>query len=263
MTSQQISENTRFNIENCIYQNSLPKYLIAKTKLGDRVLIRINANNNEFKPSENDAFIEKRDSITLVKEETKMGVLQCLDHGIFGCAFICENGLSLCYRKNQNEYTEENFIFTTIPPSFTNKSGVYPIVHFPIEKEDEKKIASAAENIAKISFIRLRSYNKSLEDAIIVLMEQNRNLARVSFEVERDLNEEIRRLTEIYEGLPLSDLSVTIQNALINRKELRTQFLNSLFKGYKITGMCHLISEELRKETDGIITTYYNSINKY
>ncbi len=85
------------------------------------------------------------------------------------------------------------------------------------------------------------------------------------------MSDDITKLSEAYESIKdihpdtLSDSDqadyYAIQRTLFNLKDFRTQFLNSVANGYKTSGMCRSITEELRNNIDPVLTAYKNSIN--
>lgn len=278
-------------VENRVYDGAFPSYFIARTRLGDRVFIRIDDNNyrtsfpRRMVSGNSDIQMEKRSSLVLVPQETKMGVLQCLDHDICAAAFVCNNSICITQRQGPEQigkapqFTEENFILRNGGHSFIGgKIGTsivaYPIVmlsdvlKYPVKTEE--RVSSASNEIAKVAFARLRSYHEDLSDAIKRLHSQSENLMKFTDEAENNLSNDIHKLSEAYEKIKeispgnLSDQDqvtyYAIQRGLINKKELQDRVINSIASAYKASGMVRSISEELRNNVDPVLNSYYQSI---
>lgn len=266
-------------IENRVYEGSSLSYFIAKTRLGDHVFIRIDNSqySSTFPISNTDIQMENRSSVVVVPQETKMGILQCLEYDICGAAFICNNSVCVSQRKSLDptgNFSEQNFIFKNGNPSFVgakfnNSIVAYPVVPLseilkdPIKSEE--RIAGASNAIAKVAFIRLRSYNQDLNDAIKKLIEQSSGLDKTIDESEKRMSDDIKKLSDAYESIKdihpntLSDIDQSsyyaIQRTLADLKDLRTQFLNSFANAYKVSGMCRSVTEELRNNIEPVLNS--------
>lgn len=274
-------------VEHRVYEGTYPSYMIARTRLGDRVFVRID--DQQYRMSfpqqlttTSDIQMEKRSSVVLVPQETKMGVLQCLDYNICAAAFVCDNSICITQRRgteNSSNFTEENFVFKSGGTSFTGGKIGSSIVAYPIillseilkdPVKTEERISMASNEIAKVSFARLRSYDEDLRDAVKRLTTQSENLAKFATEADKELSRDIKKLSDAYDKIKdiapdtLSDRDqadyYAIQRALVNKKELRTQILNSIASAYKTSGMTRSISEEFRNNIDPVLTAYKNSI---
>jgi hypothetical protein len=279
-------------VENRVYDGDYPSFLIARTRLGDRVFILIDDNSyrvtfpRQLTSSYNDIQIEKRPSLVLVPQETKMGVLQCLDYDICAAAFVCNNSVCITRRRNyeqpgkSGEFTEENYVFRSGKIPFSGAKIGSSIVAYPIVSlseilnnpmTTEEKIDKASNEIAKVAFVRLRSYHENLVDTIKRLKKQSKSLDEFTSEAETSLSRDIHKLSVAYEKI--KDISpntlpdeyqtdyYAIQRALANKKELRSRILNSVSSAYGTSGMVRSISEELNNNVNPVINAYKESIN--
>jgi hypothetical protein len=228
-------------VENRIYDNSSLCYLLAKTRLGDLVLIRVDSFQFSLPGMINDIQLDNRSSAIVVPHETKMGTLQCIEHGVCGAAYVCKDNICVTQRKGldpMGNFSEETFSFKNGINEFVGN----PIVPFPVISlseilnnpiKREIKIAKASDAIAKVSFIRLRSYSQDFEDAVKRLIDQSNNIKRAINDNEKIISNNIHQMTQLYENIREIDSEndkVTyydIQKILAELKDFRINFLDS------------------------------------
>jgi hypothetical protein len=239
-------------IENRIYDKYSPSYFMARTRLGDRVFILIDdiEYRKTFSQDPNDLQIEGRSSLTVVPQETKMGVLQCLEYGICGAAFICNDNICINQRNTSdriNNFSEQTYILMNKNKSFDTMKFNNTLVGYPIillseimnnPVRSEHNISKASSTIAKTSFTQLQNHKKNYDEMLKKLMEQSSDLDKVIEETKTKLNDDIEKLSKAYDeikDIPPSTLSdvdqnsyYAIQKSLFDLKDKRTQFLNSM-----------------------------------
>lgn len=270
-------------IEYRLYEGSSITHLVAKTRAGDNVILKIDNSQyrNGFpKMPSNDIQLERKSAVVLVPQETKLGILECLNYDICGAAFICNNSICITEKKgerSEQSFTEENFVFRTQPSISGGKIGrnlvAYPILMLskvlenPLQAEDQ--IAEQSKMISDLAFDRLDTYQKDLQNAISLLEKRSKNLETLNSMVRTDLDKEIEKLNEMYQkirGVAPDTLPEDLQTdyylklrTLAEKKKLREKYLNGIASSYSITDTVQAIADDLLGYVDPLYQLYMES----
>jgi len=275
--------NHGYVIEHRLYEGQFISQLVAKTRAGDMVLIKVDSAQYRAsfpKIPASDILLERKSAVTLVPQETKWGILQCLNNNVCGAAFICSNSLCVTEKKVGKEvsFTEENFVFRSSPNLSGGKIGrhlvAYPIIPLtkileaPLAMEDQ--IASQTKLICELGFDRLDEHQKKLKEAIDHFQTQANNLGLLNQEAKTRLCSDIDQCAKLYEkirevnpeSLP-EDLKTDyymIIRILTEKKAAREKYLNGMANAYAITNMIKSLSDEFKGMVDPVLNTYMEAL---
>jgi hypothetical protein len=228
---------TGYVIKSRVYQGQKVIYLLTKTRLGDKFFIQIDRAEyqNTFPvlsiPT-NDITMTQTEKVINVPQETKIGVLNCLNLDVCGAAFVCDG--SICFTKSsklgqQVNFTEENFIYHTASSDFELSTGIlgnsplpYPIVAMSVvlakPREVERLVETTSHNLHKIA------YEQTL-NRITVFEQEAEHLSKYAAKLRAflvmshdNLGSDITKLSTAFNNLesqPLSDATRPIYDTVI------------------------------------------------
>lgn len=266
-------------VEARVYVGSMVKFLIACTRRGDKVILKL---DNELyrmtfpkSEGESDFQIEQRDGgVVIVPQETKVGVLKCLNYDICGAAFVCDENFCVTEKHHEAEavsFSDEMFVFRKAPEfkysRLGGKSVAYPVVKLKSVLADpcglEEKIGAVSAQIHCQAFDRLQVKYENTRDMIKYLLQQLECMNNMVNLADTELDRDIAKLTKVYcdyGQIPMCELCdqdkciyQTVMKELKHKKMLRNKVINCVSHTYCSLKTVGDISDTIKTSCDPLV----------
>lgn len=286
--------NAGYTIEYRLYDGQTLTHLLARTVLGDRVVIKVvspqyRATFPKLHSQSADIEMEHRSSTILIPQNIKMGALRCLNDDICGAAFICNGNVCTTERPSQNnkyeivkrsepqDFVEHQFVFKR-PESIESDVGTvanlgksivaYPIVELSNLLQNPQvyidRIANINLDIAENTFKLLDQDNHKLLGEIQKVENDISALGNMLNDVINQLNGEIASLTQTYQKLNPNQLPdqteyYLVLKTLSQKKDIRRRLLNAVSNSYDSTQPIKSIPQYFREYVNPVLAEYEKS----
>jgi hypothetical protein len=271
-------------VKSRIYSGQKIAYLLARTKVGDCVFIKIDdpKYRDTFPTVEMSGMDDIQTSpsaVTIIPQDTKMGAMECLEYEICGAAFIC-NG-AVCMAENPHRvpeiksYKEQTLIFNSgAAASLGNSVMAYPIVNLSSLLADPKgmtdRIAVASNKLLNLAGQKVQTGQEALVDSVEALNRKAVEIARFSQLTQAGLNRDIALEMEDYakwgnvDPTQLSNENYERYDALLRslaqKKELRAIAMARIGDAQALVKMINAVTQEIDSILNPIVDKVVQSV---
>jgi len=267
-------------VENRMYSESKLTHLLVKTLFGDKAIVNMDDDTykNSF-PSMNNDIVMRKNSVTLVPQETKVGVLNCLDYNICGAAFICNDNICITEKSTtdnivETTFTEENYVYKQGSENKGGKIGnslvAYPIVKMSSllehPRETIRHIEMVAKEMSNLSFLKLKHKQEQNMMSVTELLKYLKYLRGATEDAQVGLNKDISVLDSIclkYLTVKPNSLPDNVQQdyyvilrGLAHKKDLRNKFVNVMYEANTLLDNVNMLLKDVDELTLPVIDEY-------